>query len=1679
MGSVSSKGLPGEGKSPRRSWRSGTGAEPRPKRGSSQPSWAAGGSTGGGGIRRWAGGVFLTAIAAALLGGFAYFVFVRPRATPLICLHVTNYEAPLAPQAFAQEDIERFTQLFFSSGLSAGQISTGSSKVVEPANVSKGDDFLEALVKRVRSEDPGGPGNVILIYVSAQGIVDAQGRPCLLAAAEPRVEKELPQAPTPSEILRPERLIDLKTLLDRLKQEHPQAWKVVLLDAVRWERNWRLSRAENHFADALVPLMADLAPTMDSDRIVILNSCSPGEVGLADPVQERTLFGDYVASGLAGEADRSRDGKIGLMELADYLAEQVEAAAQRRGRSQRPRLILPGNPQQKIDFAIARTRRPAISPRNTGGDIAKRVTDFAEKWNRLPATAGRGRGIAAPLVAPLEKSRQKLLRHEALLLGGKAYREETEPTLPVNWPGEVDSPSLSVSLPLSLPALHEPLDVIESNAAAWASRFAPPPPEQPDPLARLRPHEKLYGLWSALRQTNAAAEQLFPRAGLSRDGALPVELHAWIRFHEKNPHLPAKLKAAGAGRFVENFLDCRQAAERAAFAGGDPRVYRWIAAAVEQGDAQRREAEDLAFAGGDESAILQRLTAAQESYQAAAQTALEVARAFALRDQALAGLPYWLEWSSVGDQQRVQLGMSLIDGARELELLLDEPGDTSRANQDLAASAGKLQEILGKLQASVEAATTRCLDSSFHLGYLPDLEQLLAMPLTDPTQRARLWEKYFLVLDSDRTQSSPAAEGAKVTTPRASGSALLAHWLKTRPTGDAGFEALAKLGRDELLKEEKDFALAGEELRTRLAEADRTIRGMIPWLTLVQVRQPTGAGGAEAVGERRGRNGTVLREECARHDYYGWQATRFLEDFLGNDDGNYRALMTLLERDTLEPYFAAAAAQLLDSAAQLFPREQQSAARIQLAARRSAAVAFDKHLNQTLRPATEGPTAPDASEVRTQTQGADPAVQQVPAGQGALHLAGAQFNRDGTGVAVVVEPPRDLPTPPSGYFGFPIPGALAASSPPRVLPGHFKFLLPSERPATPWKIAGYYRGHFGTLELELDELKPGHVILAKRSPERGKLVVNSSLTDGTVVIVLDCSASMKDVDRQWMADAVEAVRTIVGKLLETRKMEVTLVLFAHRRGIPRTLARTGVTELPWNPTFDGDQETVMFEDDFQTVWKGAAVNAELKWVLGKEKGVDRIQAQGYTPLYSAVRHAVVDGFANNRRGSRNLVIVTDGGDNIPVPTNSAGTPIEVETKPAWIRDPNYNSAAEKQKRAAAAVEAMEKLGNVEVALVYLADLAGDRGPVDETKRLLRIRDDQTFEVAKVVGVAAARNVDNLVARLAESVGIYPYDVVENNGQRHAGSTAERLEYTVFGRSTVEWDRAVRATFEIVGNESLQAEIRREGKQRHFHFLGGEEFESDPAAQRVTLAASEAKDLPDAKLYPQEYLLACRAEQPKVGDKHRTFRLAIRSSEPGRFSPRPREVWVEVVPARASSDGKPPAPLAEAEPYFFCQPAFVAGSPIPVVELLAPNWPTGAESALVKVWFRMTDSREVTKLDESGLKRPNAAGFAAGGFTFGLEYLEGRKQWAIKVIETEPRLPAAPPAWSVVTLEGTPADEVERRFFPENGRVEHYFLFRDLQKADLGQRAVNIVPQAIWKQSATTTPKEFAVTIPRN
>ncbi len=602
------------------------------------------------------------------------------------------------------------------------------------------------------------------------------------------------------------------------------------------------------------------------------------------------------------------------------------------------------------------------------------------------------------------------------------------------------------------------------------------------------------------------------------------------------------------------------------------------------------------------------------------------------------------------------------------------------------------------------------------------------------------------------------------------------------------------------------------------------------------------------------------------------------------------------------------------------------------------------------------------------------------------------------------------------------------------------------------------------------------VITAHLAGSPGKLTVNSSLSYGSAVIVLDCSKSMDDVSHPLMSDAVGAVRTVMTQLLKTGKIEVALVLFGHRRGVPSQLVKNGITELPWNADFGGDKDAILFEDDFQTVWKGVAVNSELERILGMKGGPSIIRAMGYTPLFSAVRHAVSDGFSPTFRGPRNLIIVSDGGDNIPMPTTFSGGAVDLTTKPDWIRDRNYNSAAEREKRATKALDELRALGNVETTLVFLSgadiDPAGSKA-MEPTIQLLRIADDHVVRLERNDRAIA----DMLASRIQARVGIRPYKIVEAGGKTHLRSSAEVVQLAIQGRATIECENADPSTFEVVADESLRAEIRREGNKHRVVFLGGEEFDLDVAAEFVPIAANDGLAL--TQFYPLDYRVSCRAEVPKVGDMHRTFQVAIRSAAPGQFSPRPREVWVEVVPAQTPESPRSGPTLLRELPYVFCDPTFLSDSPVPVVELVAPQWPRESDLALVKVWFRMRSSRTVTKLDKKGVIRGAGDKFAQGRFTISVAQFNGRREFAIKVDEIQDLRPTETPFWSHVALEGASADFTERHYSPASGRVEHYFVFWNKQRADLEDRTVHIVPQAVWKQSAASVTRELLVTIPRN
>ena len=114
----------------------------------------------------------------AMLAIFVAWLLFRPRPVPLLALTVVDYAAPLDPNAYAVEDLRRFDHVFehyrnvhFSSRIEGRE---GNWKTL--------------LDRQLDAFKTGGPGNgwlfpdndVLVLFISAHGVVDRQGRPALL-----------------------------------------------------------------------------------------------------------------------------------------------------------------------------------------------------------------------------------------------------------------------------------------------------------------------------------------------------------------------------------------------------------------------------------------------------------------------------------------------------------------------------------------------------------------------------------------------------------------------------------------------------------------------------------------------------------------------------------------------------------------------------------------------------------------------------------------------------------------------------------------------------------------------------------------------------------------------------------------------------------------------------------------------------------------------------------------------------------------------------------------------------------------------------------------------------------------------------------------------------------------------------------------------------------------------------------------------------------------------------------------------------------------------------------------------------------------------------------------------------------------------------------------------------------
>ena len=416
------------------------------------------------------------ALALLLVAGFVVWLVWTPLRTPFLVATITNYGAPIAPNGWAREDVERFHGLDEAEVLKCSEVPWESS-----------ESGLRELRRQLDLASPGGPDkNVVIIYLSMHGVVNEAGEPCLLPPGA--------SASDTSQWLRVRELLAGLFGPDRTGSRGDKVRKLLVLDAHRMDVNWRLGLLYNGFADRLPQVVEEA----NVPNLVVLNSAGPGQLGWAAPELAGSVFGYFFSQGLKGAADVEKTGNgdriVSLHELYEYLRAHVgQWVRENRSDVQSPVLLA-----DTADFPLVHARsrdETALPEPETARDA--RWGDVAALWQRHEQLRGKVPYRWNPL--GWEECQHKLLRLEALLEAGKAYeaefndtRRELESLTGLLAQGTPRQELAAHSLPLARQSGHWPSDgEFQRLPAPWRKSAGKPgddaAPAQGEPKVKAQP----------------------------------------------------------------------------------------------------------------------------------------------------------------------------------------------------------------------------------------------------------------------------------------------------------------------------------------------------------------------------------------------------------------------------------------------------------------------------------------------------------------------------------------------------------------------------------------------------------------------------------------------------------------------------------------------------------------------------------------------------------------------------------------------------------------------------------------------------------------------------------------------------------------------------------------------------------------------------------------------------------------------------------------------------------------------------------------------------------------------------------------------------------------------------------------------------------------------------------------
>lgn len=1542
--------------------------------GSSKPSWRKGRSDAGGGSgdagKGWQSRrvpptksaasshrsklIGLGLVAIALVAYFVVTVFFIPVKTPLLIVTAIDYPSPLPPNGFAQEDAAKLA-IANSENIQALEPLTG--KLTR-------ESFLRFLDDRLPARGGGPNKDVILLYVSAHGVVNDAAEPCLLLSDSSPLDAKS--------------WLKFSEIVARMK-DRPKVKVVLLLDGGRIDDDWSLGILTNGFAEQLEAYLIESAVP----NLYVLNAASANERAWTAPEMGGSVFGHFAAQGL-NDAASPNDKVITLRELADYLSSQVAAwVRQNRASRQSPKLLPPLPPS--ADFAIAYRGLASARGRSAGNadgqqDAVRRGREqlaadwksVLESWRQLEQHFQDRRLIHyEPLAAA--RWQRLLLRMENLLLSGSAYRGEfAAAQTKVRTFAETDPQAAlltdftTYSFPLQshlAPAVGRASvrPTAETVLARWIADQGQPKLKEGDPpLPQLDYASAADVAWRFLRQLPSPS-RISLREALALMDTTPGRQNAkGDRIPEVGEVLFLRMVAQyvdrpetttdfseGTRRYLREVLELRELAEQAAVPRDD-RATLWIQPLVDAADSRRRVAEDELFTDRVSAASeeqVQQLFASnfafRSQYEAAVERAERIGQAYALRDEIDLNLPPLAAWLLRAETRTRQQVIGTDAALTSVAQLLQQ---VAADHHELAAAMDKLltdnqldapnlqtafEKVRGEWTKLRDPFVAHCQELKDRAGQdkptLREIAEVLRVPapLLAAEERERLVRKYQNILFSDAAPPVDTGIGIKLPSPES-----------RSPAGKSS-------------EQDSEYALLQQHPALDVLARNRLS-------LLLNLRSPTGdvAPKDEGTPQRYARQGAQVRRWLSDLGL----AARDLEDVtnrrleeatetaanlragISEADRLVRAAASLVSTDLRDPaqrlrrvdlhlamlwqtrrvlddfwgpppgssperesYFVTVAESYLNAARRLEDTPK-------------SLVYQRVDLSQLLaerRSAIAGTkvepqdlrTIGDTPTVRQQVHVAWPRGVPSP-GFAAMFLEGTVRNSQ-----TELIPVRDPDVKPWRRQLVPV-GPMQEVEIKQLVPAQQLTAAKADLNVTANVL---FRGHL--IRSPFAIRSPDSILsvaVDPRLPRRAKVTVKGEGNRRAfIVFIFDCSRSMEQDGR--IAKAKEGFRRVLDSLPRDEHYQVGLRAYGRRAGYNSDGTRVYG---PDGQDTDRDPNTdveLMVEVGPLTEQHHAAISQRFR----------DLQPLGVTPLYLAIKDALQsDDFVLARPDDlRHLIVITDGINE------QRG---KVTTADDVLRTIRNDRKADGVR--------------MDVVLFQEAALLNDPkllqrigGPNQLAKELEDIK-----RVAAAAGgdFFSAENPEQLVEVLRRALKLVRYSVtaVGASPSQEADRIDLEQDWTVMDLPAEPQKYVVQ--LHGASRPAEQAIVIEGGEALELEYDKSEDLLVFPTYKRGD-AREPLDELVDSVTNERYRVLPIL---PRKNLQRVEFAIAVQNRDRRKFTSRPRHVWAEVQPLNDADQAIGPA-------YQFYDPLFVPGTPVPVLQFVVSNWPAGATKGALRAWLK--------------------------------------------------------------------------------------------------------------------------------